>query len=526
MKFFNLRLLLIVLIGIAIKCLIITSSGTILAQDERQPFSLINIPYTVESGVFNGIGTKLDVREDESPTDGSEEERSNDVNEEEGSNEKESASIDEKAQLLYTTIIRAEETPWMRIHFGSYNLGENSYIKLTSLLDGDSQYLDANYMLIWSDTSGIFNGTEVELELYVSPQDNGIFVNVDSILVAHPDDFAFSVDVDAAADQEIPESICGDFDDRVLSNDSRVGRLFFGGCTGWLVHNGAALTAGHCGTPDGNLSGRVLEFNVPLSTSNGVPRAASLNDQYPVTSVRAFEADGEGEDYNVFAIGPNSNTDQRAHIVQGFFHMTELVPSEGNTVRVTGYGLDPFPGGTGGAGASCCDWDSDNNCNRTCNSRSLVQQTDTGACDDCLVDSAIEHEVDTLPANSGSPVIWESNNLAIAIHTHGGCDSFFSDFDNAGTWLGYNPLQNALHSFQANARYADAKSITPLFLQTGNVLHPYKTITQAVSGTPSGRRIAIVAGSYKASAGNTFTAGANGKSLTLFAPVGQVTIGN
>ncbi len=502
MKLFNLKLSLIALFGIAINCIIVSNFSTLLGQNERQAFSLMDIPYTMESGVFNGAGTGQDV------------------------NGEESVNVDENAQLLYSTIIQAEDTPWMRIHFSSYNLGENSYIKLTSLLDGDSQFLDANYMLIWSDTSGIFNGTEVELEVYVAPQDNGIFVNVDKILVADPVDIDFNLDIDAVSDGNIPESICGDFDDRVLSNDSRVGRLFFGGCTGWLVHNGAALTAGHCGSPDGNLSGVILEFNVPLSTSNGSPRAASLNDQYPVTSVRAFESDGRGEDYSVFAIGPNSNTGLRAHIVQGFFHMTELVPSEGNIVRVTGYGLDPFPEGTGGAGAPCCDWDADGNCNRSCNSRSLVQQTDIGACDDCLVDTAIEHEVDTLPANSGSPVIWESKNMAIAIHTRGGCDSFFSDFDNDGTWLGYNPLQNALHSFQANSRYADARSISPTLFQNGNVLHPYKTIAKAVSDTPSGRRIAIVAGSYRASAGNTFTAGTGGKALTLFAPVGQVTIGN
>src|SRR5262245_18086901 len=55
--------------------------------------------------------------------------------------------------------------------------------------------------------------------------------------------------VPAAADE--PASICND-DDRVASNDSRVGRLTtttaagVSTCTAWLIPNGAVLTAGHC----------------------------------------------------------------------------------------------------------------------------------------------------------------------------------------------------------------------------------------------------------------------------------------
>lgn len=464
-------------------CLLLLWIPTVFAQGEQRLITLVSQPFALESGVFDGAEVH--------------------------------------GEPVFTEVIKAETTPWMRIHFSDYHLGHHSFIILTSLSDGDWQRLDSASMPIWSDTSGLFNGRQVELTLYVAAADSGVFVNIDEILVADPADFSDASDSGDSAPRGItPRTICGDFDDRIPSSDSRVGRLFFGGCTGWLVSNGAALTAGHCGS----LSGAMLEFNVPSSTSNGVPVAASLNDQYPVTGWD-FEDSGEGEDYNVFSIGPNSNTGLQAHLVQGFFHMTGAVPTEGSTLRVTGYGIDPFPPGTGGSGAACCDWDSDGDCNFDCNSTSLTQQTDTGACDDCQVGTAIEHTVDTMGANSGSPIIWESNGIAFAIHTHGGCDSLDSDYDNAGTWLGYFPLQDELQSFLGpNTIFVD--SVTVGTYEVGHVLYPFNTVTEGVAAVSDGGEVAIVAGSYPASAGNTFIAGADGKAMTLTPFFGTVTIGN
>ena len=425
---------------------------------------------------------------------------------------------------VFTEVIEADGTPWMRVHFSDYDLGDNSFVILTSLRDGDWQRLDSASLPIWSDTSGVFNGAQVEVALYVAPGDTGVFVNVDEILVADPADFSDGSDAgDPAGRDSTSRSLCGGDDGRVPSNDPRVGRLFFGGCTGWLASNGAAMTAGHCGDPDGDLSGVLMEFNVPPSSSNGVPDAASLDDQYPVTSW-AFISGGEGADFSVYTIGPNSNTGLEAHLVQGFFHMTGMVPAEGATVRVTGYGLDAHPSGTGGSGAACCDWDSDDSCNYDCNSANMTQQTKTGSCDDCLVGTAIEHMVDTMPANSGSPIIWESNGIAIGIHAQGGCDTALSDYDNAGTWLGYGPLQTELQSFLGpNTIFVDSVIAGPL--ESGAVLYPFNTVTEGVVMVPDGGEIAVVAGSYPASAGNTFTAGANGRAMTLTAFLGTATIG-
>ena len=56
-------------------------------------------------------------------------------------------------------------------------------------------------------------------------------------------------------------------------------------------------------------------------------------------------------------------------------------------------------------------------------------------------------------------------------------------------------------------------------------MRPYETVTAAVNAIPSGGIVSIVEGGYAKVYGNTFTAGADGKSMLFEAPVGTVTIG-
>ena len=63
-------------------------------------------------------------------------------------------------------------------------------------------------------------------------------------------------------------------------------------------------------------------------------------------------------------------------------------------------------------------------------------------------------------------------------------------------------------------------------LENGTVLRPYDTVAEGVNAATSGAQIRIVAGTYSKAAGNTFTLGEDGKSMTLLAPVGSVVIGN
>jgi V8-like Glu-specific endopeptidase len=420
----------------------------------------------------------------------------------------------EQFRMAFRQNVHVPGTPWMQLRVADYDLGHASFITLTALADGGWQQLDAQTLPQWENATAVFNGDTVQVELHVAPGDSGVFIEFNAATVA-------DLEVDGGAPGgDPPESICGGSDNRVPSNDSRVGRLFFGGCTAWLVGNGAVLTAGHCGPISG-----VMEFNVPPSTSNGNPVAANPNDQYPVNTLTdEFESNGEGADWAVFGLNPNSNTGLTAHQAQGFVRLTLQVPADGTLLRVTGYGVDNLPNGSGGTGAECCDSNNDDVCEFNCNSASRTQQTSTGTLDN-LDGTILEHNVDTMPANSGSPIMYSNAAHAIAIHAQGGCDSIVNGFDNAGTYLGYDPLHDAVKFFQGtNFVYMDSAS--NFGAEFGSIFYPYPTIGLAVGGVPNGGNIEIWPGSYPAASGNTVFAGAGGKSMTLRAPYGPVVIGN
>lgn len=428
------------------------------------------------------------------------------------------------AALVYRQFVRVPDAPWLRVHLGAWDLGAASFLIFTSLEDGDSQRLDARTLPQWQGTTAYFNGDTVEIALYAAPGDQGVFANVQAVVVGE------RADIPPGAEGLVGgggSSLCG-ADNRVASTDAAVGRI--NGCTAWLVSNGAVLTAGHCvdfdpddggpQLPNGilDLSG-TISFNVPLSDADGTPNAAPANDQYPIdTSDVTWRFDGEGQglgkDWAVFAIFPNSNTGLRAHVVQNFKRMTNNRPSEDSTVRITGYGIDETPAGsTGGR-----------------NSRNRTLQTNTGSYEgesSSGADIRHSYKVDTEGANSGSPIIWESNGFTIGIHTNAGCSSDGSGA-NSGTSFEVNALENAIAGFPGpNTVYVDNISNHPRgVFQFGTLFQPANTVAQAVGFVNSGGRISIVAGNYSAADGNVFTAGADGKSFFIEAPVGDVTIGN
>jgi V8-like Glu-specific endopeptidase len=422
-------------------------------------------------------------------------------------------------RVAFSAVVHLPDSPWMRIHIADAELGKASFVRLTSLLDGDTQTLAARHLADWSHSSGIFNGEAIELELHVAPHDRGVFVNIDSIWRPELDDTNGMPDDPGGPG---PRSLCGG-DNRVASSDSRVARLGIGasgGCTGWLVYNGVALSAGHCGIAVGD----ILEFNVPASLANGQTVVAALIDQYPVTQVAA-ENDGVGADWAAMVVGANSISNLRPHIAQGWFRMTDVAPPDGTTIRVTGYGLDNTPGGAGGAGAPCCDADDDGDCDNNCNAASRTLQTATGPYDDFSGGGTIhEYEVDTTPANSGSPVIWNSSGIAIGIHTTGGCDSALAGYDNEGTAFAYNALENVINDAWTNVVYVDS-ALTGV-PETGTIFEPYGDVAESVAAVPTGGIVYLVPASYSAAGGNVFTAGADGKAMTLLAFVGSVTIGD
>ena len=410
----------------------------------------------------------------------------------------------EETSEVFREEVRVPGTVMIRLHFGDYDLGADSFVVLTSLADDDAQRFDAESLDNWYGASGYFKGDAVAVELFVAPGDVDVFVTLDQVTVTDPAEPPSGPIAD-------PEGICGDFDNRSRSTDSRVGRIRVASAgsiaTGWLVASDIVLTAGHAGDPDGALAGSIMEFNVPSSGSNGSVQPAALADQYPVnTSGLAFESDGTGEDYAVLRLNPNANG-RWAHDVQDFFRITTTTPPESATMRVTGYGNDPYPPGTSGGG----------------NSDAWTQQTAVGRFDE-RDGSTLEYEVDTMGGDSGAPVIRNATGFAVGIHTAGGCDDFISGYENHGTWFGYGPLYDAIDAFNPSNRFWVDRASQDRF-QTGGVLTPFRSVGLAVLNVPSNAEINIIGGNYSAASGNTFIAGQDGKRMTLIGQLGTAVIG-
>jgi len=404
-----------------------------------------------------------------------------------------------RTRTAYSTIVASPDAAWLQLHFGDCKLGKESYLLLTGLEDGEQQRLDARSLEVWQHASAYFNGDAVSVDLYVAPGDAGVSVNIHEIAVGD------WVGGEPRGGCSWDCGIC-DGDDRTLSADPRVGRLT-GGCTGWIVSNGAYLAAGHCISPSGSLGGQ-LHFNIPLSNCDGTINHPAVQDQYPVLQASIVGQNTAGwDDWAVFACGPNSNTGLLPVQGQGAFFRMKNDFTFGEA-RVTGYGLDGDPVG----------------CTGTMNAWSNTQQTHSGSCG--VVEPLfpyLAYGIDVTCGNSGGPLMLEDGSMALGIISR--CTNTCTFGSNKATSFANSALENVLQTFLGPVvEHVDAGH--PSWSEGGNVFHPHDTVSAAVAAAPSGALISIVAGNYPAAAGNTFTAGADGRSMTLRAPVGLVRIGD
>ena len=396
-----------------------------------------------------------------------------------------------QATQVFVHTIRVPGAAWLRVHWSDYDLGTLSAVTVTSLKDGSQQRLDGTSIQQWRGSSAFFNGDAVEVALYAAPGDRGVFFRIAEISVGVPAAVAPAVVLS-------PGDLCGE-DNRQPATDGAIGRFIFdqgpsqiGRCTGWIASNGAILTAGHCadfgayGAPD------MIEFNVPTSTVSGDVVFSDADDQYPIDQRVGFRNNGLGDDWGVFSVLPNSNTDLLPAYAQGAFYRVALPGDVSpSTVRVTGYGIDDTP-----------------------LERNRILQTHAGAYVGAA-DTWISYTVDTESGNSGSPVIDTATRASIGIHTHSGCAN--PGGANKGTSFEHDDLASTLHSFPGGiVSYVDNDHPAPT--GDGNVLRPWWTVDLGVYFAASGQTISIVKGSYDEAI--TIT-----KALTLTAPVGTVTIG-
>jgi len=418
-------------------------------------------------------------------------------------------------QSAFRTVVRSPGVNMMRVHFGAFDLGEHSELEITSIADGATQHFTHRMLTEWDGWSAIFNGDGVVIDLKLAPGERAWF-QIDAVSTNDPHIHAEPIEGGVA-------SLCGP-DNRAASSDSRVGRLSSamcgtggncGGCTAWLTSIGCAVAAGHCA----NASGGLIEFNVPTSLEDGSPQASQPEDQYPVgMTFYQFQDGGIGQDWAVMSVGPNANTGLRAHWVQGYFHLSPDMPANGAVLRVTGYGVDDSPAGS--QPSVCCGEDSDGNCTHMgCNSSSLTQQTATGT-KSAHSTTWLTYQVDTEPANSGSPILHENPGLAIGVHTNGGCQDN-GQGANSGTRLSQSTMNSALNSFLGGAMFVDFVNVTAT--QNGTALNPRRTLFSAVDALTPGGTIVLAGGTYTAAAGNS---GIITKACTINAVSGTVSIGN
>jgi V8-like Glu-specific endopeptidase len=322
----------------------------------------------------------------------------------------------EEWRVVFATGVHVPGAEWLRLRFGETTLAgdpgaDGAYLRVTSVVDGSQQVLNAESLGWWGGTSAFFNGDEVIVEVLARGGSGDSRVRVVAAEAGHG--------VGGYGDR----SICGTTDDRTLSTTKGNARLLSVGCTAWIINdvNRQFMTAGHCTVT----ATSVVQFNVPLSSATGAIQHPPATDQFPAQLASSQGVGGGvGNDWRYFGVMPNSNTGITAFQHQGeFYTLAAAAPAvAGQTIRVTGYGTVSSPVSP--------TWNQ-------------VQKTHQGPYVS-MVGTTIRYAMDTTGGNSGSPVLNVNTGQAIGVHTHAGCTS--SGGSNQGTAIHHPNLQTALNN--------------------------------------------------------------------------------
>jgi len=219
-------------------------------------------------------------------------------------------------------------------------------------------------------------------------------------------------------------------DRRQPSRHPAVGRVYPEGCSAFLIAENTLITAGHCDVND-----MIVEFNVPASTSSGMPVLAnSRRDQYLVTGVcndcrradpprRNDPHPDAGDDWQVFAVDDNDLGKSPGEQQGAKFELALVAPADA-VLRVVGFGMDGSPV-----------------------TRNLTQQEHKnghpGLYENDPNDVVLFHLADTAPGSSGSPIFYVDDTdveRAVGVHNGGDCDptpqsaNLGTSFRNVGFW--------------------------------------------------------------------------------------------
>ncbi len=385
--------------------------------------------------------------------------------------------------LISEDVGTEEPAPWMRLRFTNVNLGNNSYLAITSLKNSDVQYFNQQSLKEWQYQTAFFEGNKVKIDLYVAPGDLQITLGISELTVG-----------EFLGTQPPVDYLCGS-DTRASSSYHYVdGRILPIGCTGFITAGGFYITAGHCV----NVSSydlQVIQFHVPASLCDGTPVPCAIADQYPIFySSRIYEEVDSGNDWGIFNVGANSNTGRTpVETERSYYHLSRSLSPP--SILVRGFGTDQTPDG----------------CTGLYNSYSQTLQYDTGTnlgeFFNGSSDVYLEYLADTQSGSSGS--VLQSSGIsgvsahAIGVHTHGGCP----DYGNKGTSFEADDTEAAMNSYwQSDCEYVDEGHH---FSSTvGSSVLPHESIQTALNQADAGHgpgvtniELILVAGSNNGSGG-------------------------
>jgi len=274
----------------------------------------------------------------------------------------------------------------MRVYFGDVVLGEGSFLRMTSDLDGEVQELDAAALEMWGNSTAYFNGDTVFVELVAGP---GTLQN------------RLVIDEVASAEGAVPAGTCGICgpDDRVASDEDFAARLLPAGCSAAVYNSFSCMvSAGHCIS-----GGMVLQFKVPLSNANCNLNHPPVSEQFPATQW-SFTNGGVGNDWAVMTLGTNGQGEQPFDRYGAMKPVATSPPSTGDPLTIWGYGID-----------SQCIFNQ-------------AQQTSDGIVTS-VGGTSLNHNVDATFGNSGSSVIRNGQEI-LGIATHCPCPNWATRIDH------------------------------------------------------------------------------------------------
>src|SRR5262245_47490774 len=73
------------------------------------------------------------------------------------------------SSVAFADLIHVDDAAFIRIYFEQATLEKESFVRITSLLDGEVQELDSSGVRMWNQSTAYFNGDTLLFELVAAP---------------------------------------------------------------------------------------------------------------------------------------------------------------------------------------------------------------------------------------------------------------------------------------------------------------------------------------------------------------------